>query len=41
MNAITILNVWHIYQLGFLNALAGFGLGIEGMAAMGDNNEPG
>jgi len=41
MNAIAIQNVWHIYQLCFLNALAGFGLGIEGMAAMGDNTELG
>lgn len=38
MNARAIHNVWHIYQRYFLNALAGFGIGIEGVAAMDDNN---
>lgn len=37
MNAMAILNVWHIYQRYFLNALAGLGLGIEGMVALDDN----
>ena len=38
MIARSLLNACHSYQLSFLHALACFGLGMEGMAVMDDNN---
>lgn len=38
MLARTLLNACHAYHLSFLHALACFGLGMEGVAAIDDNN---
>ena len=41
MTVMNLLNACHTYHLGFLHALAWFGLGMEGVAGMQDNNDPG
>jgi len=38
MIARSLLNACHTYYLGFLHALACFGLGMEGVAAMDHND---
>ena len=38
MIARTLLSACHAYYLSFLHALACFGLGMEGMAVIDDNN---
>jgi hypothetical protein len=38
MTGMKLLNVCHTYQLALLHALAWFGLGLEGMAAMDDDD---